>query len=427
MPVHDVTQTQPTQMTRRKYSPLWLLMGFFGVFLIVTIGLIGAYGGYQTAQQEHRESQATQAYLALDEQYELGLQDLESGRFDLARQRLEYVLEYDPEYPDAADKLLIVLQVLYATATPTPLPPTITPTATPDLRPIEELFTQAQRLYAAGDWDGIIDTLINLRKVDQSYRVVEVDSLIFRALWNRGIIKIRNDGNLEGGIYDLALAERFSPLDVEASKWRNLARVYMIGSSFWEVHPAQAVYYFGQVASASPYLRDSSGWTARERYRAALIQYGDMFARSGEWCEAQAQYELALEIYSDERVMPTATYLADKCSPPTQVPEDTPTVTLTSTITNTLVPGITPTDISTATETLIVSTVEATSTETSTPGITETPILGETSTPMMTDTPGVEVTPTPTISSTPKPQPTTTDTLPPPSATPTSETTPTPE
>ncbi len=390
MPDNDVTKTQQARLKRKSSSLLWLIIGLFYIVLIIMVGVFGAYAGYQTAYQDFEGLKGTQEVLLISEQYDLGLLDLEAGRYDLARQRFEYVLERDPGHPGAADNLLKVLQVIYATATPTPVPPTRTPTATPDLRPIEDLFSQAVSQFNVENWDGVIDTLVNLRKVDQTYRVVEVDSLLYRTLRIRGINKISNESNLEGGIYDLALAERFGPLDVEANQWRNFARIYMIGSSFWEVDPIQAVYYFGQVASAAPYLRDASGWTARERYRAALLQYGDLLARNGEWCDAETQYNLAMEIFSDSAIIPTLAYLALECSPPTSTPEDTATITLTPTITNTIDPGVTPVNTQTATSTATVSTVG----------------------PTITETPGVEETPTstPTISPTTQPQPTATAT-----------------
>ncbi len=390
MPDNDVTKTQQARLKRKSSSLLWLIIGLFYIVLIIMVGVFGAYAGYQTAYQDFEGLKGTQEVLLISEQYDLGLLDLEAGRYDLARQRFEYVLERDPGHPGAADNLLKVLQVIYATATPTPVPPTKTPTPTPDLRPIEDLFSQAVSQFNAENWDGVIDTLVNLRKVDQAYRVVEVDSLLYRTLRIRGIHKILNESNLEGGIYDLALAERFGPLDVEANQWRNFARIYMIGSSFWEVDPIQAVYYFGQVASAAPYLRDASGWTARERYRAALLQYGDLLARNGEWCDAETQYNLAMEIFSDSAIIPTLAYLALECSPPTSTPEDTATITLTPTITNTIDPGVTPVNTQTATSTATVSTVG----------------------PTITETPGVEETPTstPTISPTTQPQPTATAT-----------------
>lgn len=415
MPDEGLSHTQPARPTKRGPSLLWLFIGLFSIFIILALGAFGAYGGYQAAQQEFKKLQGTESELLTEEQFELGLLDLEAGRYDLARQRFEYVLERDPGHTGAADNLVLVLQVIYATATPTPVPPTKTPTPTPDLRPIEDLFSQAVSQFNVQNWDGVIDTLVNLRKVDPGYRVVEVDSLLYRTLRIRGINKIRNESNLEGGIYDLALAERFGPLDTEANQWRNFARIYMIGSSFWEVDPIQAVYYFGQVASAAPYLRDASGWTARERYRAALIQYGDLLARNESWCDAEIQYNLALEVYSDAAIIPTVSYLALKCSPPTSTLEDTPTITLTPTLTNTIGSGITPTSTLTPTQTATQSTVEPPVTETVLPEITDTPVVDETATssptvasPTQPDPTATATTQVPLPSDTPQPESTST-------------------
>jgi hypothetical protein len=194
---------------------------------------------------------------------------------------------------------------------------------------------------------------------------VDVDSLLYRALHSRGVDKIRKASNLEGGIYDLSLAEKIGPLDAIAQGWRNLARLYLIGSSFWEVYPEQAVYFFGQVASGAPFLRDASGWTARERYRASLIHYGNQLAAQGQWCAAQEQYALALAIGDDGQIQAQATEVSYQCYLPTQIaasqtwaPSRTPTATIilptlgpTSTATATGLPTNQPTQDPTATQT----------------------------------------------------------------------------
>jgi len=370
---------------------------------MLALGVTGATWGYQSALQEYHQLQTLEALRSLQEQYVLGVQELESGQYERARQRLEFVLERDPAFPGAAEKLLQVLQILNATATPTPVPPTSTPTPTPDLRPIEDLFSRAQSLFGQGDWSGVIDSLLALRKVDATYRVVEVDSLLFRALRFRGLDKIRK-ADLEGGIYDLALAERFGPLDVEAARWRNLARLYMIGSSFWEVYPQQAVYYFAQVAAAAPGLRDGSGWTAKERYRASLIQYGDWLARQGDWCNAQKQYELALSIRGEASAQATAVYAALQCSPPTATPTQSPTLTLTPTATSVPVETVS----STPTPTFVAPSPTATVLTPTIPAATATPTLLPAS-PTPTQTEANLPTPTETV---PSPTPTETQTVP---------------
>ena len=239
-------------------------------------------------------------------------------------------------------------------------------------------------------------SIISLRQVDPTYNVVQADSLLYRSLRNRGIDKIVNEANLEGGIYELALAEGFGPLDGEADNWRNLARLYMIGSSFWEVFPEQAVNHFGQLAAAAPGLRDGSGWTARARYVASLIHLGDKLARAGDWCAAQEQYDLAASYGGDGSLQATAVNAAEQCAPPTATASITPEYTPTPTIT--LVPGITPADTPTA-------TLQAPS-----PTSGDVVVPTATSTPTPTQPAPVEPSATPTQETPPTPS----DTAPPP-------------
>jgi tetratricopeptide (TPR) repeat protein len=380
----------PERKSGRQAKLSWaILILFAAVAFFVTAG-IGAVGGYQSGLKEYQRLQTFEVVKSLQEQYVLGVQDMEAGRYDLARQRFEHVLEHDPAFPGAAEKLVQVMQVLNATATPTAIPPTATATPTPDLRPVQDLFSQAQTDYAQANWTGVIDVLLALRKADATYHVVEVDSLLYRSLRNRGLQKIREEANLEGGMYDLSLAERFSPLDAEAENWRNLARLYVIGSSFWEVYPEQAVFYFSQVASAAPGLRDASGWTASGRYWASLVQYGDWLGAQGNWCDAQEKYDAALSMRVDEAVNQKAADAQIKCTPPTETLSPSPRPSETST--NTLIPGVTPVDTPTAT--------------TPPPAVTQPPIPSDT--PQVTPEPSV--TPSPTEASPPTP----TDTSPPP-------------
>jgi hypothetical protein len=205
------------------------------------------------------------------------------------------------------------------------------------------------------------------------------------------VAKILEEGNLQGGVFDLSLAERIGPLDIEAINVRTWARLYMVGTSFWEVLPEQAVYFFSQVAAAAPGLHDSSGWTAMERYRGALVQYGDQLANEGKWCEAQAQYELAINIRGDAALTQALDTAMTTCSPPTATITLTPTLTLPYTLTVTSTPTvggiIMPSETSTPTFPPPVVT------ETPTP--TDTPPLPTDTPPPPTDTPAPTETPPP--------------------------------
>jgi tetratricopeptide (TPR) repeat protein len=290
----------------------WRWIVVVGLLALLLIAAASAYGGYLSGidQREHFES--TQIAVRVSEQYELGIQDMEAGRYELARQRFEYVIQLDPSYPGVTDNLARVLLELNTTATPTFVPtPTLTPT--PDLRGAEELFSQAQVMLADERWTEAIDTLLKLRKDEPDYNTIEVDSMLYVALRNRGVFRILNEGDLEGGTYDLALAERFGPLDIEATNMRTWADLYVTGASFWGLDWGQASFYFGQIVAVAPNLRDNTNMTASERYHIATLEWGDALAANKEWCLAQQAYEAAYNFSLDPALEPTVAFAADKC------------------------------------------------------------------------------------------------------------------
>ncbi len=296
----------------RGAAPSWKWLALLGVFTLVIIAVMSALGGYRSGMNQRNSAGATQVAQELGRQYDLALQDIDAKRYDLARQRFEFIVQQDPNFPNVTEKLSEVLLELSITATPT-LAPTPTLTPTPDLRSVEELYAQAQQALAAGDWTNAIETLLKLRKDSPDFHAVEVDGMLYVALRSRGVDKIKN-ADLEGGTYDLTLAERFGPLDVEAKSYRSWAELYVTGASYWDINWPKAIEVFVQLWQAAPYLRDASGWTSIDRYRIALTKYGDQLAASGEWCLAQQQYQAALQVSPDPKLEPTAAYAGDQCS-----------------------------------------------------------------------------------------------------------------
>lgn len=272
---------------------MWTLGGIIALLLVaLTSGFLGYYQGIRLRTQA-ADSQVAQR---LAEQFLLGSQELAEGQYHRARQRFEYIIRIDPNYPGVTEKMAEVLIRLntIATETPAPTPTEIPPTPTPDTRGIDELYSQGQQSLQNGNWTEAIDTLLQLRKNDPTYHPVEIDGMLFIALRNRGKDKILRDGDLEGGIYDLALAERFGPLDVEAQGFQTWARLYITGASFWGINWAEAVNYFSQVAPQTPNLRDGSGWTATERYRLSSIHLAQQYYDAGDACAAREQFDVAL-------------------------------------------------------------------------------------------------------------------------------------
>ncbi len=291
----------------------WILWAILGVLLLALIAGGSVYAGYNSAIDQRTHYQSTLVANEATNQYVLAQQDIAAGNFDRARQRLEYIIKLDPNYPNVSDQLAYVLTQQRITATPTMVPtPTLTPT--PDYRGRDELFAQAQSLLIGRDWTGTIETLLLLRKNYADFSAVQVDDMLFVALRNRGIDKIAQLYDLEGGNYDLTLAERFGPLDAEARNWRDWAELYIRGASYWGVDWAQSVSYFSQLAAAAPNLSDISGWTASNRYLDALLGYGDWLAARSQWCDAQAQYDTYMTLIASSLVEPTAVYAADQCA-----------------------------------------------------------------------------------------------------------------
>ncbi len=306
-PQLEAPQTPPKP--RRSPWLKWTLLGLAGLLLVAAIS---GYSGYQSGIDLRKQAEATQIASGLGDQFQLAVQDIGNQNYDLARQRLEYIIRDQPGYPGAQEKLAEVLTQLNTTATPTPQPtPTLTPT--PDNRSQQDLFSQAQQSLQNSDWNSTIDTLLTLRKEDPSFQEVAIDGMFYVALRNRGVDKILKDGDLEGGIYDLTQAERFGPLDAEANSYRTWARLYILGASFWQIDWQQAVSYFAQVAPAMPGMRDGSGMTSTERYRQALIGYGDQLAGENKWCSAADQYNTALSIGSDPKVEDKLNQVSSKC------------------------------------------------------------------------------------------------------------------
>ncbi len=301
------------------------------LILLLLALVLGGLSGYLVGTRQRDETQRAVIAERAKEQFDLGLQDLEAGRFELARQRFEYVIRLDPTYPEAPDRLAQALVPLRAgTATPMALA-----TPTPNLAPVEELFTQAAAALDQQQWTTAIDTLIGLRAKNAAFRAVEVDGMFYNAFRNRGVQRIAEQGLLEEGIYDMSRAERFAPLDRDAGNWRSWAELYLQADSYMGLNWAKAAQYFAEVFAVAPYLRND----AYVKYATAAQEYGEQLIAAGDPCGAGAQFEQSLAAWLNGTLVPTATQAWALCEtlqyvpPPTsaETPTETPTPTPTET------------------------------------------------------------------------------------------------
>ncbi len=335
MSENELNETQPNLgkdgavLVAKKKFPGWLAW----VVLIIFVAA-GVMGGYSSGMNQRYAAQNTLVTGQYQEQFQLGVEAVNAGQYEVARQHFEYIIQHYPDYPGVKSAYadLIMHMQITPTATITPSP-TITPT--PDTRSIDQIYANVVALLSAPgtdlcarNWDDIITRLDSLRKADITYHAAEVDGFYYTALRSRGICKIYPQSyepntscaslniNLEGGIYDLTQAERFGPLDSNASALRTWARIYITGASFWNQDWVQAQNYFSQVMAALPQLADSSCTTATERWRQATLGYAQELVDKADYCGAEKQFITLFTLDSPKNVtvFPTATEIKNICS-----------------------------------------------------------------------------------------------------------------
>lgn len=340
-------QSEPQPKTARG---IWI---WLGILLVLLIGSGGAWLGYRNGIAQRVQQQQDQIIMAATTQYQFALLDMEQGHYSTARQRLEYVINLNPTFPGAAEKLAEAMLQEALLLTPTPVPPTPTPvlTPTPDYRPIDEMYNTAQQQLRNKEWTAAMETASTIRSTDMQYRTVQVDGIYYVALRNLGVQKILNDGDLEGGIYMLTLTERFGPLDRDANGYRTWARYYLTGASFWGVDWKRVIDYFGQFYLIFPGLRDTSGITATERFRIANIRYADKLVLEEKYCDAVPYYQTGLNLSPDPVAQTSLDAAIAACENPSDgenVPENqpSPTAELPPEVTPTLEPtDVVPTEV----------------------------------------------------------------------------------
>lgn len=337
-PVNTIQDAEPT--TRGLLRRRWLWFVLIYLVAILVIGFL-AFSQGRRANLLQNQDQVVQF---LQEQFELGLRDLDAKQYELARQRFEAIVRYDPSFPGAEEMLIeIYLAVNVPTVTPTPRP-----TMTPDPAPPEELFDQARTALANSDWTTVINKLLTLRAKDPYYRSVEADGMMYIALRNRGMELIAL-GLMEEGLYDLSLAERFGPLDREAGFRRTLAEQYLWANSFFGLNWAQAAELF------NPLCQQGATLDSCPKYAEAAWKYGDQLWAADDPCGAKDQYGGSLSAWENGTRVPTATEAAVACetatAPPPRPPKPTDTPTLEGIPTEDLTPEATPTETPTPTPT----------------------------------------------------------------------------
>ena len=308
---------------KRRGGP-WIWIGIL-FFMLLTAA--GAFFGYRNGVQRRLANEKALLMEQIGLQLEWTYKDIDAGRYENAKARLDYIVEKYPSFPGIADLMTQVIGKLnepMPTATQIAIA-TVEPgiTATPDLRGAEEKFAQLNQHIVNQEWDLAVQTVQSLKESNFDYRSIEVDGLYFIALRNRGIQRIWA-GELEQGMYDLTVAAQLGAMDSQAAGAESWATTYLTGASYWDVNWPGAVEVFEQLYAQMPYFSDSTGMTTAERYRIALYRLGDLFAAQGDFCTASSYYAKSLAVGMNLDIQVTATAYAEACANLSATPEPPP-------------------------------------------------------------------------------------------------------
>jgi len=289
--IQNTGSTQPSTPIVKGWRGRAFLLNALILIVILVVAVVAGYGSGISVR---KQTQTTELSQQLTEQFQFVDADMQAGRYEIAKQRLEFILSKDSTFPGAQEKLtevLVQITLLQGVQSATPTP---APTTTPDFTGAEQAYSSAAQLIAAQDWPKALQALDQLRKLDPNYQQSQVDGMYYFALRNYGYDLIIKQGNLEGGIYQITLAERFGPLDRDTNGLREGARVYLIGASFWELDWEQALFYFDQARNWGN-LWDGT-MTASQRYWFASMRRGDDLFAQEQYCDALAYYQNAQSI-----------------------------------------------------------------------------------------------------------------------------------
>ena len=305
---------EDTQPVGSKSKPRNFRSVATGLLGLVVLILLGAFAGYSAGIGDRKAAEGGIISQQLAEQYQAALVDMQFGRYEAAKQRLEFIINHDPNYAGAAAKLT---EVLVISSVPTPVTAATAAVAAPGGANADGSYQIAVQYVQAQDWPAALTALDQARKLDAAYKAAQVDGMYFFTLRNYGVGLI-GQGNLEGGIYHITLAERFGTLDNTAYQLRDNARFFVNAASFWELDWRLAAEYFSQLASTG--LWDGT-MTAAERYHVASMRYADSLFNDAQYCAAWEQYERAASIGPlDETADRNARQAYQRCYPATAVP-----------------------------------------------------------------------------------------------------------
>lgn len=290
---------------RESFFPAWLLwiigpVTVIAAALIIFAVVLGIRAGQRQIETQRRQEVGIALQRAADYQAEGRLQDA------VAEYRRVLMLEPGNETALTAIQTIVdqatggVLAAAPVTGTnpsavaaaPTPSAGAVmAATATiPASAETTTLYEQARMVYGTGQWEEAVTLLLQLQQQAPEFQSEQIEEMLYSAYVNLAAAADQAD-DLELAIeyVDKALALRPSSSALQAA--RAIAANYVEALRQEGTDWARAVELFEAVYAQDPNYRDVA-----ERLNTARFAYGDALALAKEWCKAEEQYTLAIEV-----------------------------------------------------------------------------------------------------------------------------------
>jgi TolB protein len=211
--------------------------------------------------------------------------------------------------------------------------------ASPEL---QTLYDQARTTYGTGQWQQAVTLLLQLQQQAPDFEQLQVEEMLYNAYVNMAAAADQAD-DLELAIEYVDKALTLRPGSSALQGARAIAANYVEALNQESVDWGRAVELYEAVYAQDPTYRDVS-----VRLNTARFAYGDQLALAKEWCLAEEQYTLALEISVPAGSIARRDDFKSRCVQLQALRGGTPVVTSTRAAAVAGTPTITPTPLPTS-------------------------------------------------------------------------------
>ena len=292
--------------SREGFFPTWLLwvigpVTVVAAALIILAVVLGIRAGQRQIETQRRQEVGIALQRAVDFQNEGRLQDAigEYRRVLILEPGNETALAGIQTIVDQATNGGIVLtepitgtQVATAPEGSTPaqgavLAPTAAATVSAEA---QTLYEEARAVYGTGQWQQAVTLLLQLQQQAPTFQISQVEEMLYNAYVNLAAAADQAN-DLEGAIEYVDKALMLRPNSTALQAARAIAANYVEALNQEGIDWGRAVELFEAVIAQDPNYRDVA-----ERLPEARLAYGDQLALAKEWCKAEEQYTLAIEV-----------------------------------------------------------------------------------------------------------------------------------